>query len=70
MAETLIFSPTPTKGSISVDAVTNAPEPVGEPVREYGPGSAERDRLEAAIKDVTAGPRRRSSRRPITGTRT
>jgi 1-pyrroline-5-carboxylate dehydrogenase len=37
-----------------MDAVTNVPLPVNEPVRQYAPGSAERSRLEARIKELAA----------------
>ncbi|QMV24496.1 L-glutamate gamma-semialdehyde dehydrogenase [Streptomyces sp. SCUT-3] len=40
-----------------MDAVTQVPVPVNEPVRTYAPGSAERARLEAALKEVAGGPR-------------
>jgi 1-pyrroline-5-carboxylate dehydrogenase len=33
-----------------MDAVTNIPTPVNEPVRQYAPGSAERAELESALK--------------------
>ncbi|WP_131745741.1 L-glutamate gamma-semialdehyde dehydrogenase [Frankia sp. Cppng1_Ct_nod] len=32
-----------------MDAVTVVPEPVNEPIRDYAPGSPERDRLQAAV---------------------
>ncbi|GAA4091426.1 MULTISPECIES: L-glutamate gamma-semialdehyde dehydrogenase [Actinomadura] len=35
-----------------MDAVTNVPEPVNEPVKPYAPGSAERAALEAKIKEL------------------
>src|SRR3954465_3638360 len=37
-----------------LDAVTNPPEPVNEPVRSYAPGSKERASLEARLKELTA----------------
>ncbi|MFD0683059.1 L-glutamate gamma-semialdehyde dehydrogenase [Actinomadura fibrosa] len=37
-----------------MDAVTNVPTPVNEPVRGYAPGSPERARLESAIAELTA----------------
>ncbi|MFG2015189.1 L-glutamate gamma-semialdehyde dehydrogenase [Actinomadura geliboluensis] len=37
-----------------MDAVTNVPMPVNEPVRGYAPGSAERARLEARLAELTA----------------
>ncbi|MBE1534424.1 L-glutamate gamma-semialdehyde dehydrogenase [Actinomadura algeriensis] len=40
-----------------MDAVTNVPTPVNEPVRGYAPGSAERARLEAKLAELGgAGP--------------
>jgi 1-pyrroline-5-carboxylate dehydrogenase len=41
--------------SIPVDAVTSTPPPVNEPVRQYAPGSPERARLEARLKDFASG---------------
>jgi 1-pyrroline-5-carboxylate dehydrogenase len=35
-----------------MDAVTNVPPPVNEPVRTYAPGSAERAALEARVKEL------------------
>ncbi len=35
-----------------VDAVTNVPLPVNEPVRTYAPGSAERTSLEARLEEL------------------
>ncbi|MUN36647.1 L-glutamate gamma-semialdehyde dehydrogenase [Actinomadura litoris] len=35
-----------------MDAVTNMPEPVNEPIKGYAPGSAERAALEAKIKEL------------------
>ena len=35
-----------------VDAVTNVPLPVNEPVRSYAPGSLERTSLEAALQEL------------------
>ncbi|MEU8799508.1 L-glutamate gamma-semialdehyde dehydrogenase [Spirillospora sp. NPDC048819] len=37
-----------------MDAVTNVPPPVNEPVRGYAPGSAERARLEAVLAGLAA----------------
>ncbi len=37
-----------------MDAVTSVPTPVNEPVRQYAPGSAERARLEARLKELAA----------------
>jgi 1-pyrroline-5-carboxylate dehydrogenase len=37
-----------------MDAVTSVPIPVNEPVRQYAPGSAERTRLEARLKELAA----------------
>jgi 1-pyrroline-5-carboxylate dehydrogenase len=39
-----------------VDATTNVPPPVNEPVRSYAPGSPERASLEARLKEVAAEP--------------
>ncbi len=38
-----------------MDAVTSTPPPVNEPVRQYAPGSPERARLEARLKDFASG---------------
>jgi 1-pyrroline-5-carboxylate dehydrogenase len=38
----------------SVDAVTQVPMPVNEPVKAYEPQSAERDRLEVKLKELAA----------------
>ena len=35
-----------------MDAVTNVPIPVNEPVRTYAPGSQDRTSLEAKIKEL------------------
>jgi 1-pyrroline-5-carboxylate dehydrogenase len=35
-----------------MDAVTRVPEPVNEPTLSYAPGTAERDELQAALKDL------------------
>jgi 1-pyrroline-5-carboxylate dehydrogenase len=43
-------------GEILMDAVSNVPPPVNEPVRAYAPGSAERAAVEAKIKELAAGP--------------
>ncbi|HEX8002616.1 MAG TPA: L-glutamate gamma-semialdehyde dehydrogenase [Mycobacteriales bacterium] len=37
-----------------MDAVTSVPLPANEPVRQYSPGSAERARLEARLKELAA----------------
>jgi len=37
-----------------MDAVTSVPLPVNEPVRQYAPGSAERARLEARLKELAS----------------
>src|SRR4051812_3411912 len=39
-----------------MDAVTAVPVPANEPVRQYAPGTAERARLEAKLKDLAAEP--------------
>jgi 1-pyrroline-5-carboxylate dehydrogenase len=39
-----------------MDAVTQVPIPANEPVRGYGPGSAERERLQHALGDLAAHP--------------
>ena len=39
-----------------MDAVSNVPPPVNEPVRAYPPGSAERAAVEAKIKELAASP--------------
>ena len=39
-----------------MDAVTQVPVPANEPVRGYGPGSAERERLQRALVDLAAHP--------------
>jgi 1-pyrroline-5-carboxylate dehydrogenase len=39
-----------------MDAITEVPLPVNEPVHEYAPGSGERSRLTAALKTLTADP--------------
>jgi 1-pyrroline-5-carboxylate dehydrogenase len=41
---------------MALDAVTNVPLPVNEPVRSYAPGSRERATLEARIKELAAEP--------------
>jgi 1-pyrroline-5-carboxylate dehydrogenase len=40
-----------------MDAVTQVPIPVNEPVLSYGPGTAERARIEVALKDLATAPR-------------
>ena len=35
-----------------MDAVTNVPPPVNEPIRQYAPGSGERAVLEARVKEL------------------
>ena len=37
-----------------MDAVTNVPPPVNEPVLDYAPGSPERTELEARLKQMAA----------------
>src|SRR6266700_3306138 len=37
-----------------MDAVTTVPVPTNEPVRQYAPGTTERTRLEARLKDLAA----------------
>ncbi|MEV6262783.1 L-glutamate gamma-semialdehyde dehydrogenase [Streptomyces sp. NPDC051784] len=39
-----------------MDAVTQVPAPVNEPVHSYAPGSAERARLEAKLKELAENP--------------
>jgi 1-pyrroline-5-carboxylate dehydrogenase len=39
-----------------MDAVSNVPPPVNEPVRAYPPGSAERAAVEAKLKELAATP--------------
>ncbi|WP_405588337.1 L-glutamate gamma-semialdehyde dehydrogenase [Streptomyces sp. NBC_01190] len=39
-----------------MDAVTQVPAPVNEPVHSYAPGSPERTRLEAKLKELAANP--------------
>ncbi|MFI2074612.1 MULTISPECIES: L-glutamate gamma-semialdehyde dehydrogenase [Streptomyces] len=39
-----------------MDAVTQVPAPVNEPVHSYAPGSPERARLEAKLKELAANP--------------
>ena len=41
----------------SMDAVTQVPAPVNEPVRQYAPGSAERAELESTLKRMASEPR-------------
>src|SRR5260370_37574459 len=40
----------------SLDAVTNVPVPVNEPVRNYPPGSQDRAALESKIKELAGAP--------------
>jgi 1-pyrroline-5-carboxylate dehydrogenase len=40
----------------SLDAVTNVPVPVNEPVRQYPPGSQDRAALESKIKEMASAP--------------
>ena len=35
-----------------MDAVTNVPQPVNEPVHDYAPGSPEREKLTARLKEM------------------
>ena len=37
-----------------MDAVTNVPQPVNEPVHDYAPGTRERDELIARLKQMAA----------------
>ena len=39
-----------------MDAVSNVPPPLNEPVRAYAPGSAERAAVEAKLKELAASP--------------
>jgi 1-pyrroline-5-carboxylate dehydrogenase len=39
-----------------MDAITNPPAPANEPVRSYAPGTAERETLAAALRDLSSGP--------------
>jgi len=39
---------------IAMDAVTNVPPPINEPVLDYAPGSSERTELEARLKQIAA----------------
>lgn len=39
-----------------MDAVTQVPAPVNEPVHDYAPGTPERARLEAKLKELAAAP--------------
>ena len=39
-----------------MDAVTQVPAPVNEPVHTYAPGSPERARLEAKLKELAGAP--------------
>jgi len=43
-------------GGIVMDAVTNLPAPLNEPVRHYPPGSADRAAVERKIKELIADP--------------
>ena len=40
-----------------MDAVTQVPAPINEPVRQYAPGSAERSDLESTLKRMASEPR-------------
>jgi 1-pyrroline-5-carboxylate dehydrogenase len=40
-----------------MDAATNVPVPINEPIRQYTPGSADRADLEAALQDFESAPR-------------
>jgi 1-pyrroline-5-carboxylate dehydrogenase len=40
-----------------MDAITTVPMPTNEPVRDYAPRSAERDRLTTALAELTGSPR-------------
>ncbi|MBW8173650.1 L-glutamate gamma-semialdehyde dehydrogenase [Ornithinimicrobium sp. Arc0846-15] len=39
-----------------MDAITNVPAPVNEPIQQYAPGTAERAELETALAQVAANP--------------
>ncbi|WP_197381994.1 L-glutamate gamma-semialdehyde dehydrogenase [Mycolicibacterium mengxianglii] len=39
-----------------MDAITAVPPPANEPIHDYAPNSAERDRLTAALAELTSGP--------------
>lgn len=39
-----------------MDAVTQVPAPVNEPVHSYAPGSPERARLETKLKELSENP--------------
>jgi 1-pyrroline-5-carboxylate dehydrogenase len=39
-----------------MDAITHPPAPVNEPIRSYAPGSAERETLATALRDLAATP--------------
>ncbi len=39
-----------------MDAVTTAPAPINEPIRNYAPGSAERENLQAMLKELAGAP--------------
>ncbi|WP_199255347.1 L-glutamate gamma-semialdehyde dehydrogenase [Mycolicibacterium mengxianglii] len=39
-----------------MDAITAVPPPTNEPIHDYAPNSAERDRLTAALAELTSGP--------------
>ena len=45
----------------AMDAVTQVPAPVNEPVRQYAPGSAERTELEETLKRMASEPRELTS---------
>ena len=40
--------------SLRMDAVTNVPQPINEPVHDYAPGSPEREELTARLKQMAA----------------
>jgi 1-pyrroline-5-carboxylate dehydrogenase len=44
------------RDAIGMDAITDVPLPVNEPVYEYAPNSPERARLSSALEDLTRGP--------------
>ena len=39
-----------------MDALTRVPAPINEPIRQYAPGSAGREELEAALADLASAP--------------
>ena len=58
-AARLALRPTSRRGTIgAMDAITNPPEPVNEPIRTYAPGSPERATLAAHARRTRRKPRR------------